>query len=174
MFSDPIKNLKFFDLREDMIVADLGAGTGFYSMTLSEMVPRGKVYAVEIQRDFLATIANKIADKKCTNVECLWGDIEKHKGTKLADGIIDAVVASNVLFQLEDKETFIKEIKRILKPKGKVLVVDWHPDSDLLHKKHVGSLSKHDAGHLFTKNGFELEREIDTGLHHYGMILIKK
>ena len=56
MFSDPVKNLKQFGLREDMIVADLGAGTGFYSMAVAEMVPKGKVYAIEIQKDFLTTV----------------------------------------------------------------------------------------------------------------------
>jgi len=174
MFADPIKNLKFFDLREDMIVADLGAGTGFYSLSLAPIVSRGKVYAIEIQRDFLLTIVNKLTEAKIQNVECLWGDVEKHKGTKLADSIIDAAVASNILFQLENKESFIKEVKRILKPNGRVLVIDWHPDSDLLHKKHTGSMTKHDARHLFEKHGFVFEREIDTGMHHYGMILNKK
>ncbi|MEK7588269.1 MAG: class I SAM-dependent methyltransferase [Patescibacteria group bacterium] len=174
MFADPEKNLKLFDLREDMIVADLGAGTGFYSMLLSEMLPRGKVYAVEIQRDFLMTIIDKIAEKKCTNIECLWGDIEKHKGTKLADGILDAVVASNVLFLVENKENFIKEIKRVLKPKGRVLLIDWSADSSLLHKEHSGGIPKHKALEMFKEHGFNLEKEIDTGIHHYGMILTKK
>ena len=53
MFTDPVKNLKAFGLREDSIVADLGAGTGYYSVAAGALVPRGKVYAVELQKDFL-------------------------------------------------------------------------------------------------------------------------
>ena len=63
MFTDPIKNLKQFGIREDMVVADLGAGTGFYSIPLAFMVPHGKVYAIEIQKDFLTTIKNKIKEE---------------------------------------------------------------------------------------------------------------
>src|ERR1035437_7784661 len=107
MFADPIKNLRAFGLREDMIVADLGAGTGFYSVAAAEMVPRGKVYAVEVQKDFLHKIKDKISDAHLGNVETLWGDVEKIGGTKIKDGIVDAVIASNILFQVEDKDKFI-------------------------------------------------------------------
>ena len=59
MFTDPVKNLKAFGLRDDMIVADLGAGSGFYSLTAASMVPRGKVYAIEVIKDFLVGLKNK-------------------------------------------------------------------------------------------------------------------
>ena len=64
MFSDPVKNLKALGLREDNIVADLGAGTGYYSVAAGILVPRGKVYAVEVVKDFLDTIKNKIKEDK--------------------------------------------------------------------------------------------------------------
>ena len=63
MFTDPLKNLKAFGLKEDNIVADLGAGTGFYSVAAGHMVSRGKVYAIEIVKDFLETIKNKVKEK---------------------------------------------------------------------------------------------------------------
>jgi len=107
MFSDPIKNLKAFGLHEDNIVADLGAGTGYYSVVVGKIVSKGKVYAVELQKDFLTKIKNKIIEARLSNVEIIWGDVEKIGGTKIADNIVDAVIASNILFQVEDKEKFI-------------------------------------------------------------------
>src|SRR3989339_2260911 len=129
MFTDPVKNLKTLELKENDIVADLGAGTGYYSVAAGRLVPRGKVYAVEIVKDFLTTIKNKVKEAHLSNVEIIWGDIEKLGGTKIGDGVIDAVIASNVFFQVENKNKFIEEIKRILKPKGKVLFIDWSVDS---------------------------------------------
>lgn len=174
MFTDPIKNLKAFGLKEDNIVADLGAGTGFYSIAAGMLVPQGKVYAVEINKDFLATIKNKATEAHLNNVEILWGDIEKMEGTKIGNGIVDAVIASNVLFQVEDKEIFIEEIKRISKPSGRVLLIDWSDASSSIGPSFGAIIPKNKAREMFERKGFVLERDINAGEHHYGMILIKK
>jgi len=171
MFSNPIKNLRTFELREDNIVADLGAGTGFYSVAAGHMVPRGKVYAIEVVKDFLETIKNKVKEAHLNNVEIIWGNIEKIGGTKIGDNIIDAVIASNVLFQVEDKDKFIEEMKRILKPKGRVLLIDWS-ESSIMGAK-IMAVPKNKAREMFERKGFVLERNINAGEHHYGMILIK-
>ena len=142
MFSDPLKNLKAFAIKENDIVADLGAGTGFYSIPAAEIASRGKVYAVELAKDFVETITNKIKDAKLGNIECLWGDVERLGGTKLGDEVIDKVIASNVLFQVSNKEIFIKEIKRILKDKGEVLLIDWDDKSFTSRKSQTGSIAE--------------------------------
>lgn len=172
MFSDPVKNLKMLGLRENDIVADLGAGTGFYSLAVASMVPKGKVYAIEIVRDYLTTIKNKVKDAHLNNVEIIWGNIEQHGGTKIGDGIADAVIASNVFSQVEDKDKFIEEVKRILKSQGKVLLVDWTPDSLGISPKT--SVSKSKTSEMFKEKNFRVEKDIDAGAHHYGMILVRQ
>lgn len=170
MFTDPVKNLKAFGLREDNIVADLGAGTGYYSVAAGALVPKGKVYAVELQKDFLDTIRKKVTETHLHNVEIILGDVEKPGGTKIGDGMVNAVIASNILLQIENKEKFIEEIKRILKPQGRVLLIDWS-ESSFMSKKIV--VPKEKTKEMFIKKGFTIDREIDAGAHHYGMILIK-
>jgi FkbM family methyltransferase len=170
MFSDPIKNLKQLGFREDMIVADLGAGTGFYSIAAGHLVPNGKVYAIEVVKDYVTTIKNKVHEAHLSNVQCFWGNIEKKGGTKIRDGIVDRVVVSNVLFQIEDKEAFVEEIKRISKKGAKVLLIDWSDTSSFLPNKEK-FIPKDKVLKLFNKNGFVSEREIDAGEHHYGIIL---
>lgn len=173
MFADPVSNLKQFGLREDMIVADLGAGTGFYAITAGRMVPRGKVYAVEVQKDFLPTIKNKAKDARVNNVECLWGDIEKIGGTKIKDQVIDAVIASDVFSQVESKEKFTEEVKRILKPGGKVLLIDWSDAFSGMGPNSKMLISKGTARATFESKGFVWDRDMNAGSHHYGMILVK-
>jgi ubiquinone/menaquinone biosynthesis C-methylase UbiE len=104
-------------------------------------------------------------------VEIIWGDIEKSGGTKLRDGIVDVAIASNVLFQVQDKEQFILEIKRILKQKGRVLLIDSSTASFLVGSNMA--ISKEKAREMFEKKGFVFERDINAGEHHYGMILMK-
>ena len=172
MFADPEKNLRQLGLREDMIVADLGAGSGFYSIEAGKMVPFGKVYAVEIIRDYVIEVKRKAKDAHLHNVECFWGNIEKLGGTKLKDGIADLVICSNVMSQVDDRERFIAEIKRILKPEGKVLFIDW---TELgLGPKGDKMIKKEKMLNEFSKKGISFLRDIDAGDHHYGMILINK
>lgn len=170
MFTDPVKNLKAFGLKEDSIVADLGAGTGYYSIALGTLAPKGKVYAVELQKDFLDTIKRKVSEAHLNNVEIILGNAEKLGGTKLGDETVDAIIASNILFQIEDKEKFIEEMKRILKPKGRVLLIDW---SELSIMKGAAIVPKDKAREMFEEKSFIMDREIDAGAHHYGMILEK-
>ena len=170
MFTDPIKNLTALGLRRTDIVADLGAGTGYYSLVTGRLVPDGKVYAVEIDKSFLETIKHKVKEARMHNVEILWGNIEKIGGTKIGDGIVDAVIVSNVLFQLEHKDDFLAEVSRILKPNGKVLFVDWSQGSIMKDELVV---PKEKVRRAFEEKGFKLEKEIDAGHHHYGMILKK-
>lgn len=171
MFTDPLKNLKILDIRETDVVADLGAGSGFYTILAAKIATRGKVYAIELSKDFLKTVLNKAKEEKLGNVECLWGDVEKVGGTKLGDAVLDKAIASNVFLQVHEKENFVREIKRILKPKGKALVIDWSDESAIAPKSSL--VSKDHLKDMFIKNGFTLERDIDAGAHHYGMIFSK-
>ncbi len=168
MFSDPVKNLKAWGVREGDIVVDLGAGTGFYTVALSPMVPSGKVYAIELEADFLTTIKNKVKEAGLKNVECLLGNAERLGGTHLKEGTAEKALASNILSQVEFQEKFIQEIKRILKPNGEVLLIDWLPVSQVF--KHKSAIPKEKAKQLFQEAGFIFVRDIDTGAHHYGMI----
>jgi ubiquinone/menaquinone biosynthesis C-methylase UbiE len=171
MFGDPLKNIKAFGIRETDILADLGAGTGFYSIHGAQIADKGKVYAVEISRDFVDTIKNKIKDAKLKNIETIWGDVEKLGGTKIGKEIVDKVIASNLFHQVEDKKITIEEIKRILKKGGEVMVIDWVPGSSLVHSKLI--VPKEKIREMFEGQGFVFERDIGVGAHHYGMILKK-
>src|SRR5665648_474445 len=126
MFTNPEQNILHLGLKEGMRVADFGAGTGFYSKAASIKVGySGKVYAIEVQKDLVKKLESELRHWGISNVECIWGDIEKRNGTKISDRSMDAVIVSNVLFQTEDKLGLIDEVKRVLKKNGQVLMVDW-------------------------------------------------
>lgn len=171
MFSDPLKNLKTFGVKETDIVADFGAGTGFYSVLAADIAKNGKIYAVEISKDFIQAIRNKIEELKLNNIECIWGDVERPGGSKLADGIADKVIASTIFFQVEDKGGFLDEVRRVLKDNGEVLFIEWDSSSKIPRKDHV--VPPDQAKRMFEKKGFIFERNIDAGVHHYGMIFKK-
>ncbi len=171
-FTDPETNIKELGVHDGMTVVDLGAGTGTYTMLLAERVGEsGRVYAVEVQKDFLINIKNAASERGFKNVEVVWGDIELHLGTKIKDGIADAVVISNVLFQTEDKAGLLREAKRILKIGGKLLLIDWKDSFNSLGPVKDSVVPAHIAREICEREGFVLKKKFDAGGHHYGIIL---
>src|SRR4051794_29961193 len=115
-FADPQENIRSLGLSEGDYVVDLGAGSGFYTLAAAHAVGHsGRVYAIDVDQELLARIKNHAAAEKLHNVEVIHGDMEAPGGTRLRDKMVDAAIVSNVLFQIEHKENFIQELKRIIK-----------------------------------------------------------
>ena len=171
MFSDPASNLAKLGLSEGMKVADIGAGSGFYTIEAGKRIGSGRVFAIDVQKDLLSRISSMALAAHLHNVEVVWANAEKIGGTKLKDATIDRVIASNVLFQIAKPDDFVLEMKRIMKPGGKILVIDWSGLTQLSPKTIV-PVEK--ARTLFEKNGFVLEQNFTAGDHHYGLVFARK
>ncbi len=175
MFSDPENNIKQFALAPGMLVADFGSGSGFYSMAAAKAVaPNGRVFAVDIQKDLLEKLKNGARQNHISNIDIIWGDLERLGGTKLRENYLDAVIASNLFFQVQNKDGLCLEIKRILRPNGRVMVVDWDGSFGGIGPLSQDVVSKMQMTAIFQDHGFILDREISAGDHHYGLIFRKK
>jgi ubiquinone/menaquinone biosynthesis C-methylase UbiE len=178
MFANPRENLEKLGLSPGTVVADLGAGAGDYAFAAARMVKgmemEGKVYAVDVQKDLLDKIKNEANREQLTNIEIIWGNAEKIGGTKLRDASVDVVIASNIFFQVEDRETFAKEIARILKSKGRLFFIEWSDSFGGIGPKADTIVTENQAKAFFEKNGFVIERNVSAGSHHYGLVIRKK
>jgi ubiquinone/menaquinone biosynthesis C-methylase UbiE len=175
MFSNPENNIEQFHIDPGMSVADLGSGAGFYSLALAKEVgPSGKVYSVDIQKELLSKLQTEAHNEGIANIKLVWGDLDEVGGSTLNDQSVDRVVIANVLFQVEDKDNLIKEAYRILKPGSKLLFVDWSDSFGGLGPRPQDVIKEDVAKTLFESEGFEFEKDIQTGDHHYGFIVKKK
>lgn len=174
MFSNPKNNIMQLRLTEGMLVADFGTGSGHYAIEASRIVgDSGRVYAIDIQQALVKKLKNLAVAENKQNIDVLWGDIEQIGGTKLGDESVDAVIIANDLFQVEDKNNVIVEARRILKPKGKALVVDWSDSFGGIGPKVENIIRESEARELLLENNFEFVERFDAGEHHYGLIFIK-
>lgn len=175
MFSSPEQNIEKVHIDPGMKIADLGSGTGFYSIAAAKLTgPSGRVYSVDVQKELLEKLKNESLNQRISNIETIWADLDEMNGTKLADNIIDRVIVANVLFQVENKENLIKEAKRILRPNGKLLFVDWTDSYGGLGPQPKDVMKPDVARVLFEDGGFEFEKDIEVGDHHYGFIFKNK
>lgn len=171
MFSNPEKNIDQFHIDPGMVVADLGAGAGSYAFPLSQRVgPSGKVYAVDVQKELISKLKSDANQKGISNIEIIWGDLDEEHGTTLRDSSVDRIVVANTFFQIEDKDTFMKETHRILKTGGLILLIDWLDSFGGVGPKGSDVIKPDVARTLFEDAGFVFEKDVKTGDHHYGMI----
>lgn len=170
-FADPKSNVLQLGLREGMKVADLGAGSGHYSLAAAGCVGSdGRVYAVDVQEDILKHLIDSAHRIGLRNIEAVWGNVERKGGTKLKDQSMDAAILSNVLFQLERPEDTIAELLRILKPGGRLLVVDWAGAYGGMGPHPSQVVSEHAAEELFITGGFHKLKDFRAGAHHYAIV----
>ena len=173
-FSEPAKNIEQLGIQEGSSVADLGAGSGFYSIAAAQAVgPSGRVYAVDVQQDLLGRLKNMAHTSKIHNLEVVHGDIETLNGTRLREQSVEVVIVANVMFQLDHKDGLVDEVSRILKPGGRVLVVDWTDSFGGLGPQADMVFGQEDAKALFEKKGMSFVTGILAGDHHYGLIFRK-
>ncbi|MFZ3043890.1 MAG: methyltransferase domain-containing protein [Minisyncoccia bacterium] len=170
-FSSPHENVLQLGLREGMKVGDFGAGSGHYTRAAAGVVGRdGKVYAVDVQEDVLKHIKLNAHAHHQGIISTVWGDIEKLGGTHLRDQSLDAVLLGNTLFQVEHRDGLLGEIKRTLKPGGKLMVVDWAGSYGGIGPTPERVVTEHHAEDFFISGGFHKVKSFRAGPHHYGIV----
>jgi ubiquinone/menaquinone biosynthesis C-methylase UbiE len=173
-FSDPKRSIEQFILSPGMVVADFGAGAGYIAVEAAEQVGKaGRVYVIDIQQELLTKATHLAQEHHLETLIFVHGDLEAPNGSTLPSESVDAVIISNILFQVENKEALLREAYRILRAGGRVLVVDWRESFGGMGPQTEYVLFETDARALVTQTGFTLMSDIDAGAYHYGFIAKK-
>lgn len=135
------------------VVADIGAGSGFYTFRIAPKVPEGKVYAVEIQDDAIQYLQNRSKELGFDHVIPVKGKVDS---PNLPANSIDLVIMVDVYHELEFPVEMLAEIRKSLKPDGKLLLIEYRGEDPevairALHKMTVAQIEKE-----LTPNGFKL------------------
>jgi SAM-dependent methyltransferase len=121
----PHEVIQALALKPDAIVADIGAGTGYFSMRFAHMVPQGRVYGVDTEPGMvkhLAERARKAGLKNLTAVQAKPGD-------PLLPGKADIIVFVDVYHHVENRERYFRQLLGSLKPGGRVAIIDFRMES---------------------------------------------
>lgn len=107
------------------VVADIGAGSGLFTLPLAKAVPSGHVYAVDIDQGLVDHIAKKAQEAKASNVRPVLGAFTD---PKLPARDVDVAFIYDVLHHIEDRAGYIKNLAPYLKRGGRIAVIDFHPE----------------------------------------------
>ena len=113
--------LDLLDLKKITAVADVGAGTGYFAIPLAQaLAGRGKVYALDLVPEMLDLLKERA--RNLDNLEIIQTGEPQ---LPLPDASVDAVLLINMLHEFKDLQASLKEVRRILRPGGIVVVSDW-------------------------------------------------
>lgn len=141
----PAEVLSALDLHTGQVVADLGAGSGYFTFRMAPKVGKtGRVLAVEIQDAMIQTLRQRVAEQKITNVEIVkGGESDPH----LPDGAVDLVLMVDVYHELSYPYEIMTAIRKALRPGGRMVFVEYRKEDPKvrikeLHKMSVEQLEK--------------------------------
>jgi tRNA A58 N-methylase Trm61 len=110
-------------LKPGMMVADVGAGTGYMSIKMARKIgPTGKVYANDIQPEMLQLLQKNAQQAKVANIESVLGTIA---GTNLPKGQMDLVLLVDVYHEFSEPERMLRDLRETLKPEGRLVLIEY-------------------------------------------------
>jgi len=121
----PHEVIEALALKPDAVVADIGSGTGYFAVRFANMVPRGRVYGVDIEPDMVRYLAERAKREKRDNVIAVAGAPEDPRIPEKAD----LILMVDVFHHVEERERYFRKLRGSLKPGGRIAIIDFRLDS---------------------------------------------
>jgi len=165
--------VKVLNLKPGMNIADIGAGTGFYSLLFAQEVgSTGNVFAVDVTDDFILNINRRASEQNLKNIH---GVLSNQKDTLLAANSVDMVFVCDTYHHFEYPQTMLTSIRRALRPGGELVLIDF--------RKQYGISSSWVMSHVRTNKetvikeieqaGFRLQSELYMLKSNYFLRFVK-
>jgi precorrin-6B methylase 2 len=137
----------------ESVVADIGAGSGYYTFRIAPMVPQGKVFAVEIQDEAIMYLQNRSKQLGVRNVTAVKGG---EKSPNLPENSVDLAILVDVYHELEFPQEMLAEIRKSLKPDGKILLIEYRGEDPEVAIKPLHKMTVKQVKKELEANGFKL------------------
>lgn len=157
-------------LSEDSVVADIGAGTGYFAFPVAQRVPRGKVLAVDIQQEMLELIDQRKHREGADNIALVEGSID---GINLPPDSIDLAYIVDAYHEFSHPFEMGRSIFEALKPGGQLVLIEYRAEDDAVPIKRLHKMTAHQANKEMQVLGFELTKSIDVLPQQHFMVFTK-
>jgi ubiquinone/menaquinone biosynthesis C-methylase UbiE len=148
---------------------DVGCGDGYFSLEASKMVGKeGKVYALDVDDIGISSLRNEVSKKNIQNIEPIIADITGK--IPLNDGIIDVCFMANVIHgfvENNEVENVFREVNRVLKPNGKIAVVEFKKNLGIAGPPRSIRLSPEELEKALGTHGFRKDKVVKAGFFNY-------
>lgn len=165
-----VQLLKNLDLKPGMTVADIGAGSGYYSSLISKQIGKGKVYAVDVEPEMIAFLDARIKKEKLSNLVTVLGT---EKSVSLPEASIDMMLLVDVYHEFSFPYEMGSSMYKALKPDGKLILVEFRSEDASVPIKEIHKMSERQSVKELKAVGFRLEKNISNLPWQHCMVFMK-
>ncbi len=167
----PDQVIKTLHLSPRDVVADIGAGGGYFTERFSKTVgPFGLVYATDVQDVMLEDLKKRANARGLHNVEVVRGAFDN---PMLPENSCDLVFFSSVYKEIENRVDYMRKVRRVLKPGGRVAIIEYRPGATVVGPPPEMRLSSERVKGELAASGFTLGKEHDFLPREYFLIFFK-
>jgi ubiquinone/menaquinone biosynthesis C-methylase UbiE len=168
---NPDLALDALGIRPGMVVADIGAGTGYMSLRIAKRVgPTGKVYANDLQPDMLRRLRENAVRAKIANIETVLGE---EADPRLPPGQMDLVLLVDVYHEFSEPQKMLRKIRETLKPDGRLVLLEYRKEDPNIPIRLEHKMSVAEVRTELEAEGFHLGPVIETLPRQHILILTK-
>ena len=171
-YQKPQEVLAALNLSPGEVIADIGAGSGYFTFSLARHVSeRGTIYAVDVSPDMILHINRRIRDLKVSNVVSILADPD--------DPLLPAASVNRFFFcdswhHIENQTKYLSLMKRLLKPTGEIVVIDFHKKELPVGPPLQMRIAREDLITQMEENGFRLAKEHTFLPYQYFLVFTAK
>ena len=167
----PDKAIQALGLKPGMTAADVGAGTGYFTVRMAKLVgPEGKVYATDIQQQMLEMLSKRLQTEKIENVELVRGKVND---PLLPRGKIDLILMVDVYHELSEPQAMLRKMKEALAPGGRLVLLEFRKEDPDVPIRFEHKMSVAEVQTEIEAEGFKLDRVLEL-LPRQHMFFFKK
>jgi len=171
-YQKPQEVMTALGLKPGEIIADIGAGSGYFTFRLAHHVgDKGKVYAVDVSPDMILYINRRIRDLKLNNVVSILADPDD---PLLPDRSVNRFFFSESWHHIENQKKYLSLMKRMLKPGGEIVMIDFHKRDLPVGPPLQMKIAREDLIKQMESNGFRLVKEHNFLPYQYFLAFVPK
>jgi arsenite methyltransferase len=171
-YQKPHEVLTALNLKPGEVIADIGAGSGYFTFPIAHHLgPEGKVYAVDVSSDMILHLNRRIRDLKTTNVVSVLADPDD---PLLPEQSVNRFFICDVWHHVESPSKYLGMIKKMLKPGGQVIMIDFHKKELPFGPPMAMKIAREDLVKQMESNGFRLANEHSFLPYQYFLVFVPK
>lgn len=156
----PSKAIAALDIRPGQVVADVGAGSGYYTVRLAERVgTSGTVFATDIQPEMVTLLQQRVARERLTQVEVVQAT---EADPRLPQNQLDLILMVDVYHELARPQEMLRQLRTALKPDGRLVLIEFRKESTWVPIREEHKMSVREARMELEAEGYRFERVVDV------------